>query len=210
MKAASLPTFRRVLGAAIREQRTALGLSQSELAARANVKCDYVGKVERGEQNSQADTLIRFFDALTAASLEVPRRSLPPPSHMSSGMVFLQVIGQALGVSLPQVWPASEPGRGLDAAHDAAHDPINRVARRIMEACSASSRSAPDLLKSLGYTARAGSFKGGLKQLIASGLLAMTIPARPRSKNQKYRLTLKGKTWLAANPVHGAASSPSH
>ena len=73
-----------------------------------------------------------------------------------------------------------------------------------MEACRSSSRTAPELLKALGYQARTGNFNLGLKHLIAMDLLAMTIPSRPRSKHQKYRLTTKGKAWLATAP---AASS---
>jgi transcriptional regulator with XRE-family HTH domain len=198
MKAASLPTFRRVLGAAIREQRTALGLSQSALAGRANVKCDYVGKVERGEQNSQADTLIRFFDALTAASGSVPCQSAPPPSDMPPGMVLLQMIATAVGISIAQVGNKSYPNTACGQAHGEAHAPANLVERRIMEACLSSSRTAAQLLTSLGYTVRTGNFKRGLQHLIATDLLAMNIPASPRSNKQKYRLTPKGKAWLEA------------
>jgi transcriptional regulator with XRE-family HTH domain len=210
MKAASLPTFRRVLGAAIREQRTALGLSQSELAARAGVKCDYVGKVERGEQNSRTNTLIRFLNALTAASGSVPCLSAPPPSDIPPGLVLLQMIATAVGITITQVanqtGPHAAPGQAHGQAHGEAHAPANLVELRIMEACLSSSRTAAQLLTSLGYTVRTGNFKRGLQHLIATDLLAMSIPASPRSNKQKYRLTPKGKAWLAAASATGAPS----
>jgi transcriptional regulator with XRE-family HTH domain len=176
MKAASLPPFRRILGAAIREQRTALELSQSALAARADVKCDYVGKVERGEQNSRINTLIRFFDALTAASGSVPCHPAPPPSDMPPGMVLLQMIATAVGISIAQVANKTYPNAACGKAHGEAHAPANQVERRIMKACLSSSRTAAQLLTSLGYTVRTGNFKRGLQHLIATDLLAMSIP----------------------------------
>jgi transcriptional regulator with XRE-family HTH domain len=201
MKAASLPPFRRVLGAAIREQRTALGLSQSALAARAGVKCDYVGKVERGEQNSRVNTLIRFLNALTAASGSVPCHSAPPPSDIPPGMVLLQMIATAVGITITQVANQTGPHAAPGQAHGEAHAPANLVELRIMGACLSSSRTAAQLLTSLGYTVRTGNFKRGLQHLIATDLLAMSIPASPRSNKQKYRLTPKGKAWLTANPA---------
>jgi hypothetical protein len=38
-----------------------------------------------------------------------------------------------------------------------------------------------------------------LSVLIAAGLLEMTIPDKPRSSNQKYRLTKKGESYLKKN-----------
>ena len=84
-----------------------------------------------------------------------------------------------------------------DEAYDKAHEPISWVERRIMEACHASSRSTPELLSVLGYAVRTGNFKRGLKRLIAMDLLEMSMPGKPRSRNQKYRLSAKGRIWLA-------------
>ena len=62
-----------------------------------------------------------------------------------------------------------------------------------MESCLASTRSTPELLTALGYAVRTGNFKRGLTRLIAMDLLEMSMPGKPRSKNQKYRLTAKGR-----------------
>lgn len=39
-----------------------------------------------------------------------------------------------------------------------------------------------------------------LKPALADGLIEMTIPDKPNSRLQKYRLTDKGRKWLASNP----------
>ena len=43
--------------------------------------------------------------------------------------------------------------------------------------------------------------KAYLSPAIKAGLLEMTLPDKPRSKNQKYRLTPAGRQWLKK---HGA------
>ena len=84
-------------------------------------------------------------------------------------------------------------------AHDEAHESISWSERRIMETCLVSPRSAPELLTALGYAARTGNFKRGLKRLIVMELMEMSMPGKPRSKGQKYRLTAKGRAWRAAS-----------
>jgi predicted transcriptional regulator len=37
-----------------------------------------------------------------------------------------------------------------------------------------------------------------LDQLLTDGLLERTLPDKPKSRLQKYRLTEKGRAWLAA------------
>jgi ATP-dependent DNA helicase RecG len=37
-----------------------------------------------------------------------------------------------------------------------------------------------------------------LKPALAAGVVEMTLPAKPRSGNQRYRLTALGRQWLAS------------
>ncbi|NTW88967.1 MAG: hypothetical protein HGB26_07580 [Desulfobulbaceae bacterium] len=43
-----------------------------------------------------------------------------------------------------------------------------------------------------GYSSRSGNFKRSQEKLLAAGFIEMTFPERPRSKNQRYRLTERG------------------
>jgi hypothetical protein len=49
----------------------------------------------------------------------------------------------------------------------------------------------------LGYQNRTGHFKKALEKLDDHGFIAMTLPATPRSKQQKRRLTERGRELLA-------------
>ena len=80
-----------------------------------------------------------------------------------------------------------------DEAHDEAHDHLSEVERKIISACKDAPRSSPELLALLGYGNRTGNLKKALKRLRNIGFLELTISGKPRSKNQRYRLTAKGR-----------------
>jgi ATP-dependent DNA helicase RecG len=87
-----------------------------------------------------------------------------------------------------------------DAAHDTAHDerlslsvPLPVV--QLLEVCQGES-SRDELLSQLGLTHRQHFSATYLAPALELGLLEMTLPDKPRSKNQKYRLTPAGKQWL--------------
>jgi transcriptional regulator with XRE-family HTH domain len=56
--------FRRHLAAAIMEKRQQLGLSQEDLAKRAQLHRTYISDVERGERNISVESLRRLSVAL--------------------------------------------------------------------------------------------------------------------------------------------------
>ena len=83
-----------------------------------------------------------------------------------------------------------------DEDHDGAHVHLSDVEQKILFACKDRPRSSPDLLALLGYENRTGNLKKALTRLRAIGLLDWTIPEKPRSKNQRYRMTAKGRRML--------------
>jgi transcriptional regulator with XRE-family HTH domain len=210
MKSWCLPALRRRVGVAIRDERTALGVSQSVLATHLHRDVDFVGKIERGEQNITMDTLERICKALIAAYMKVHRSSVPPPAVGSPGLLVLKAIAEAFGISLPPIaqnsvaTPLARDGQyeAHDKAHDDPYIAINSAERQVMESCRDTCRTASELMAVLGYSTRTGHFKRAMQHLVAIGMLALTRPASPRSKNQQYQLTPKGKAWLVANPVH--------
>ena len=81
------------------------------------------------------------------------------------------------------------PMEAHDEAHEEAHEPMTEVEKIIMTACAQSPQSTPDLLRMLGYKSRTGNFKRALSRLLDMGLLEMTNPQKPRTRNQRYRST---------------------
>ncbi|NTV26491.1 MAG: DUF4062 domain-containing protein [Chlorobiaceae bacterium] len=66
----------------------------------------------------------------------------------------------------------------------------------LIYACSAASKSSQELLTVAGYKTRTGNFKRSMEKLLAEGLIAMTIPEKPNSRNQRYVATTEGRELL--------------
>ena len=54
-----------------------------------------------------------------------------------------------------------------------------------------------EILEALGLSDRKSMTKRYLRPALAAGLIEMTIPDKPNSRNQKYRLTEKGHAHMA-------------
>ncbi|MCB8043614.1 helix-turn-helix transcriptional regulator [Microbacterium oxydans] len=55
----------------VRQLRLAAGLSQEELAHRAELDRSYVGQVERGERNISLDNIYRLADAVQCSPVDL-------------------------------------------------------------------------------------------------------------------------------------------
>ena len=58
--------------------------------------------------------------------------------------------------------------------------------------------SAAELLSALGLKTKIGSFKRTIKDLLDQKFIEYTFPDNPKSRLQKYRITVKGRDLLAA------------
>ena len=67
----------------------------------------------------------------------------------------------------------------------------------MLQACLGDAVPAEVLSAAAGHSSRTGHFKRWLNRLLRGGLLEMTVPDKPRSPAQKYRLTDKGRAALA-------------
>ena len=62
----------------------------------------------------------------------------------------------------------------------------------MLQACIDGAAAAEALMAAAGYSSRSGHFRRWLDRLLRNELLEMTVPGKPRSPMQKYRLTDKG------------------
>jgi transcriptional regulator with XRE-family HTH domain len=61
---AKTPKYRKILGENIRTQRKRLGWSQIRLAEKSDLHHNYIGDIERGEENVSVDALMRIATAM--------------------------------------------------------------------------------------------------------------------------------------------------
>ena len=191
MKVGPLRIFHRLVGAAIREQRTALGLSQAALADRLDRTLNFVGKIERGEQNLTLETLDRVLAALIAASRAAPRGPAQVSAARPSGVALLEMFAKAIGITISQVAVTLQPNQTPEETPGVTPE-IQRLLRKLQTPMDRRS-----LQRALGLKAEKNFRMVHLRPAIDAGLITMTVRTKPNSRLQKYRLTPKGKAWLA-------------
>jgi len=80
-----------------------------------------------------------------------------------------------------------------NVAHDGVHDvSLTEMMKKIIILLIVP-KSTPQLLVQLGYPRRTRNDEAAIKGLLDFKLIEMTLPEKPRSKNQQYRLTEKSK-----------------
>ncbi|MBC8177551.1 MAG: hypothetical protein ISR61_02190 [Desulfobacteraceae bacterium] len=73
-------------------------------------------------------------------------------------------------------------------AHEAQVD-ITTVEKTILGSCKDRPKTGQEILAASGYSTRTGNFKRSLEKMLSLGFIEMTIPDKPWSSKQKYRLT---------------------
>ncbi|MEI6640280.1 MAG: transcriptional regulator [Chlorobium sp.] len=136
-------------------------------------------------------------------------REIDRADELGSGMPNRMKYGKAYGGADPQlidgdvfcmIISVPEFGEKQEAtakvaqvwAHDGVHDiRLTETMKKII-ILLIEPKSTPQLLAQLGYPRRTRNFEAAIKGLLDFKLIEMTLPDKPRSKNQQYRLTEKG------------------
>lgn len=71
---------------------------------------------------------------------------------------------------------------------------------RVLQLLTAGPSSANALALGLGLKTKTGALKRTIKALVEQGLIAYTLPDKPESRLQQYRLTEPGRQALARQP----------
>ena len=113
------------------------------------------------------------------------RAALAPDDR---GQARDQFGGQAKGEDEGQVGGQAEGQEGQAA--------LSAKEIAMLQACLDGAVAAEALSAAAGHPSRTGHFKRWLNRLLRGGLLEMTVPDKPRSPAQRYRLTEKGQAAL--------------
>ena len=167
--------------------------------------------------------LTEYIERMGTGTLDMIRRcveaGLPEPEFaVTDGFVttiwratgldqeMARIDGPAVGGATPTELATLQEGiqqsqaarhQGVQAGVQAGvQDSLDAREAAMLRACAAGDAPSKALQAAAGYVGRTRSFEQRLGALLAKGLLAMTIPDRPRSPAQRYRLTDSGRNAL--------------
>ncbi|MGI1659242.1 MAG: Fic family protein [Desulfitobacterium sp.] len=69
----------------------------------------------------------------------------------------------------------------------------------VLKALEGRTLSRKDIFATIGMNSASRSFKRYMEPLLADGFIEMTVPDKPNSRLQKYRLTDSGKAFISDN-----------
>lgn len=118
-------------------------------------------------------------------------RGLPPPVWKSD-----EKLGVTVTFSVPEVEPqlGAQSGAQQGAQSGAQSD-------KVLAALSEKPLAMAELVSRLGLATKTGAFKRAVKALLVNELIAYTVPDKPQSPLQKYRLTSAGKRLTSLDPM---------
>lgn len=140
--------------------------------------------------------------------LSRPRNELLADVFFKAGMIeawgrgTIKIIDECKKAGLPEPEFKEEFGglsvhfRKADKAQEAQVDLLNWQ-REVLKYCFDDEKTGKEIMKNAGYGSCTGNFKKGLQRLLDYRLLELTIPNKPNSRLQKYRLTDKGRRLVA-------------
>ena len=73
---------------------------------------------------------------------------------------------------------------------------VSEQVAKILKSCARAPQTKAQLLKSAGLANAYLNYKRHIQSLVADGLLEMTLPDKPNSRLQKYRITIKGRRMI--------------
>jgi len=135
--------------------------------------------------------LTRYIEKAGTGTLDMieqcSRAGLPPPEFRQDCGQFVQVLWRAKHDRRTDLEPGDQVGTRWGLSGD-------QVV--VLRAC-VTERPISELMDIVGRTSRTKFRNSVLKPLMQTGLIEMTIPEKPQSSNQKYRITDLGRALLA-------------
>ena len=129
--------------------------------------------------------LTRYIEEMGTGTLDMIRRcrdaGLPEPEFTDSSG-FKTTIWRAIPPEQIKVQPASLPGD---------------LKSRVLNLLADGPMSKSELSKKLGHREVSGQLNKVVRDLLADRMIEYTLPEKPTSPRQQYRLTDKGRTELA-------------
>ena len=155
---------------------------------------DWAGYVERSGHGTEF-----IIEKCEAQGLSTPQYK--PDSALFHTIIWRKTevggVGAQSGTSQGQVKGTSlTPPKG-EVVGEVVGEVELSICEKILISIGSGEKSTSDITQQYGWSRVYGGLARALKNLMADGIIEYTIPEKPRSRLQKYRLTPKGRQMLA-------------
>ena len=131
---------------------------------------------------------VRFSQAAGIFITEFPRPERPTAKPEITPQVTPQVTGQV------EAQVGAQVAGGLESGLESGPESIQRKALAALSKCPL---SKSEIAAEIGHKSISGKLNQRIREMIEAGLIERTLPEKPQSRLQKYRLTPKGRAFLS-------------
>lgn len=164
--------------------------------------CNLIADMKQGVSKIRNPVIARVFRELELIEQwgsgirrifdEAAELNLPAPEIVEIGMRvrFIVRLAKAIPTHISESGPESRPESRPESQLE------SNLAARVLMRLASKEEGKAGLAKMLGHKTVSGELKLQLKRLSEKELIEFTIPEKPNSRLQKYRLTAKGKALI--------------
>lgn len=134
---------------------------------------------------NEYDLVKEFGEGVDRVYRDMEEAGLPEPVYRQSEFMLYATLKNKNWGREDASWAVTAHDRAHDGAYDAAHDEIQEKYQTLLEFCTIP-RTRQEIMDYMNFSSRRQFNERYMKPLLESGLLVMTIPDKPKSKNQRY------------------------
>jgi ATP-dependent DNA helicase RecG len=152
---------------------------------------------------------LKELDLTEGRSTGIPKIRLAMERNGSPGPIFDTDDERTYFLVRLPIHPAflQSEAKAHDEVYDEVYDDWTETEKRVLSALRSGPLTAQELLALFGLERMVGHLQKALNRLQERGLIEFTIPDKPRSKNQKRRLTARGEQ-IAATLTEQSRNQP--
>lgn len=149
--------------------------------------------------------LTRYIERAGTGTLDMAKlcteAGLPKPEFRESAGQFIPVLWRPKTTGAQRAAGQARPESQLESQLESTLGA--RLKARILLGLRATSLSKLEISRLLAQKTVSGQLHVAIRELLEADWLEYTVPDKPNSRLQKYRLTLKGREWLVARKRPG-------